>query len=70
MVMWLNRLSMPKLQLPADSPALQLIKHSLLHCEAEVHLIDITNDCGIPTVLAVLRCSGVWLSTDHCWSGR
>ncbi len=56
MVMWLNRLSMPKLQLPADSPALQLINRSLLHCDAEVHLIDITNDCGIPTVLAVLRC--------------
>jgi ribosomal protein S12 methylthiotransferase accessory factor len=56
MVMWFNRLAMPKLQLPADSPALAMISQSLQQLDAKIHLIDITNDCEIPTVLAVLHC--------------
>lgn len=55
MVMWFNRLSMPKLELPSDSPAMQLIAKSMQHSSAQLHLIDITNDCAIPTVLAILK---------------
>jgi len=55
MIMWLNRLSMPRLRLPAGSVAAALIAERLVRSGATCALIDLTMDHGIPTVMAVMH---------------
>jgi len=55
MIMWLNRLSMPQLRLPAGSVASALIAERLDRSGATCALVDLTMDHGIPTVMAVMH---------------
>jgi ribosomal protein S12 methylthiotransferase accessory factor len=55
MIMWMNRLSMPRLRLPDGCRARILIAERLRGSGARCTLIDLTTDLGIPTVLAVLH---------------
>lgn len=55
MIMWLNRLAMPRLQLAPDSAATALIDARLARTGASCALIDLTMDHGIPTVMAVMH---------------
>lgn len=55
MIMWMNKLSMPHLELPEDSPAIALINKRMINPNAEYYLIDLTTNLGIPTVMAILK---------------
>lgn len=55
MIMWLNGLSMPILQLAPDCPTRAQIEARLRHSGAACTFVDLTTDIGIPVVMAVMR---------------
>lgn len=55
MIMWLNRLSLPRIELDPASRAAQLLGAKLKPLDARLTLVDLTTDIGIPTVMAVLE---------------
>ena len=54
-IMWMNRLSMPRLRLEPGSPLAADIDRLLAGRNARVTFVDITNDLAVPTVMAVLE---------------
>lgn len=54
MIMWLNRLSMPKVALAsAGNERIRALLEKWTGCHAELHVINITTDVGIPTFFTV-----------------
>ncbi len=54
-MMWMNRLSMPRIAVSPNSPFGKQLARALGKGGAQVEFVNITNDLGIPTVLAVFR---------------
>lgn len=53
-IMWLNRLTMPRVRVPPGSALGEELRR-LLGPESRLTFVDITSDLGIPTALAVLE---------------
>ena len=53
-IMWMNRISMPRITVHPDSCFGRHLARTL-GGSARVHFVNLTNDLGIPTVLAVLK---------------
>jgi ribosomal protein S12 methylthiotransferase accessory factor len=60
-IMWMNRLSMPRLVVKRGSRLARDLRQALGGSEASVTFVDISNDAGIPVVAAILR---------HSWLGK
>jgi len=55
MIMWLNRLSMPRVSLAStQSERIQALLRKWAACRAELHIVNITTDVGIPTFFGVV----------------
>lgn len=55
MVAWFNRLSLPRLTMAADDPDPGQLRATLARLSFRLTHVDITNDLGIPLVLAVVE---------------
>lgn len=53
MIMWMNRLSMPRIKISQLPGHIKRILDQLIAAKYRIHLIDITTDIPIPTVLAI-----------------
>lgn len=55
MATWLNRLSLPRIVFGSDAPDPWGLRETLARLDFRLDCVDLTNDLGIPVMLAVLR---------------